>query len=179
MRRALAIVLVLSANVRAEPPPKPHASLATALGWSIGVTAFGVGMGFATARATVPGEQDALLSFSGLSLLAGPSIGRFYTGNYLTAGLVVRAVGLGVFAMSQGLNCLPETGPAAHPTCDSHLAMNGFSYLGAGLMVLGGLWDLASIPGDVAEYNAHAALMPTALRTPNGVVPGLALAGEF
>ena len=180
MRFVPIALLLVCATARAEPAEKPHKSLRTALGWSLGVTAVGVATGIAATRTSDPGAQSALVAFSGMSLLVGPSIGRVYTGHYVTAGVVVRVLGFGAFVMGQAMECLPMGGsPNASGTCRSRLGLDGPAYLGAGIMALGAAWDLASIPGDVDDYNAHVALTPTVLRTPNGIGPGLALAGQF
>jgi hypothetical protein len=177
MRRAIVAMLLVSATAGAEPPGKPHKALRAALGWSLGVTAFGVATGIAATHAD-RGAQFALLGFSGTSLLVGPSIGRFYAGHYVSAGLVTRVIGLGVFSMGQALQCLPQN-ERSISTCGARLQFDGTAYVGAGIMVLGAMWDLASIPEDVADYNSHATLIPTALRTPTGIAPGLALVGQF
>jgi hypothetical protein len=184
MRSAICLAAILATTTaRAEAPRKPHKSLATALGWSLGVTVGGVAVGAAGMAASgSPGPRFASLGTASLSLLIGPSIGRFYTGHYITAGNVTRVVGFGVAEMAQMMTCMSAATPGGQrpgTTCDPIAKLNGGFYLGAAIMGLGALWDLASIPEDVADFNAHITVVPTALRTPNGNVPGLALAGQF
>ena len=164
------------------PPPQDEKSLATALEWSLGVTAIGVA-GYAGAAAMThasPGARSAMFSFGGLGLLVGPSIGRIYAGTWFSGGEVVRAVGLGVIVMGEAIaqSCVgqPHGCNSTTPRFDA-----GPILAGGAVMLLGAAFDLGAIPEDVERRNHELGLSlhPAPIITPSGATAGLALSGRF
>jgi hypothetical protein len=165
------VVLGLASAVRADPRDEPAKSVATAMAWSIGVTAVGVAAGIDAAVARDPGQQSAMFAFGSLGVLVGPSIGRIYAHRPWSAGLAIRALGFTGVVMGEVIAQLPQQRPRFQDTSPSPVQMTGLVYAMAGVMALGALMDLASTPSAVDDYNHSIAIVPTGT--------GLAVAGSF
>jgi hypothetical protein len=108
--------------------------------------------------------------------LVAPSLGHWYAGHYLTAGLGARLVGGAVFTAGLATvlsDCLFET------SCDSSggtlVVLGAVSYVG------GMIYDIATASGAAQDYNEahHLRLAPTVVPSGAGQGLGLGLSGVF
>lgn len=183
---AACLVCALAASARAQAPgetapiaPAPAAPVhqkdpSTALLWSLGGTAAGLGLWYAGAE----NNNDNLAAAGFVTFTLGPSFGQWYAGKVITPGLGARAVGFLVFVVGVGeaVKCIDG-------------CSNGDGSSAGGLMLLGGVvytggmvYDIATAPGAARDWNnAHAgpAFTPTALPAIGGPAPGIALTGAF
>ena len=180
MRLTVTLVAVALAahTAAADPDPQPdQKSVGTAYLWSIGATAAGAGLVYAGGI----GRSDALqLGGFGVMLL-GPTAGHWYAGRPATIGLGARVLGVGLlgfgFANSNFLCSFDEP-----PSCHDDRGAQAMMLVGGGLLLAGTVWDLATLPGAVGEYNDEhrLSIAPTAARDAHGdLAPGLVLGGSF
>ncbi|MEZ4398841.1 MAG: hypothetical protein R3B06_02390 [Kofleriaceae bacterium] len=159
--------------VSTEMPVPTRYNPDTALGLSLGVTLAGV------AVSAVAGQTDSgpLSSAGGAMIFFGPSVGHWYTGDYLTTGLGMRVAGSGLAVLGIVM-ALSGNGPGR-----SSDGADGTGLLlvmaGAGLYVGGTVHDIATAPRAARRKNrtlaARVALSPTVTRTS----AGLAVGGSF
>jgi hypothetical protein len=151
----------------------------TALMLSLGGTAASVGMVLVGASSH---DGGGLISAGVVSSLVTPSLGEWYAGKPLTAGMGIRAASAVVtmVGIAESLECLDFEG--SDTSCHSDDS--------AGLLVAGGLigyatgtiYDIATAPRAAREYNrAHAiTVQPSVMRTPSGTTTmGVGIGGTF
>jgi hypothetical protein len=177
--RALLALLAFTTVAHAEPDPAPEPKSAeAATWWSIGVTTGGVAALVGMAASHDKGQQAALMSMGGLSLLVGPSIGHIYAHDPWTAGLALRGAGFTLAVLAESF---AQIGVSGTGRCISDCHSNGPStgaLATAGVIALvGTLLDLGTTPEAVHRYNATLVVAPVQAR--DGVAPGLAFAGQF
>jgi hypothetical protein len=186
MRAIIVCVVIASTSVGHAQPGltpeevRPEKSVATALAWSLGVTAVGVAASVDAVVAKDPGQQSAMFAFGAVGLLVGPSIGRIYAHHTWSGGLVARLVGFTGVVLGESIASACLGGPrGACPA--TPIKTSPFIDAMAGVVVLGALFDLATTPEAVDDYNhEHASVVVAPIRTPaNATVPGLALVGRF
>lgn len=149
----------------------------TALALSLGGTA-------ASAALVIAGGQmnnGGMISAGLLSSLLTPSLGEWYSGKLVTAGMGIRAASavVTVVGIAQSLKCLDAEG-------DCHTDASAPILLAGGLIGYAGgtIYDIATAPGEARRYNDRhgltLTLAPTPLRTPSGqATMGVGLAGTF
>ena len=177
-----AVVLALSATAHAGPKDPETARLASGIA-SAGAGAVTLG-GFVFAPDSKPFNKPLLYTGVGM-LFVGPSAGEFYSGQYLTIGMGIRAAaaGLAVWTLQNETKVV---------TCDdasnSDQKCEGFTDIAApilgvaAIMFIGGVWyDVLDARDSAERYNRRHgfSLAPTALAAPHGTVPGLAFGGSF
>ena len=169
----ITVIVVGSARAsRADDSPDSK-NPSVALGLSITGTVIGAAM-------MVPsGDKFSASSAIGAGFLTiGPSFGQWYSGRILTPGLGVRA--LGVIAAGAGFatdffGCQDSSG-----SCPDHDKGVALIAIGGALVIGGAIWDIATAPSSAREWNRdHASLTVTAISSPSGVAPGLAVVGSF
>jgi hypothetical protein len=134
------------------PPPvagpiagekSPGMALALSLGGTVG--------SFALASVGGGVENDALATIGGLGMWVAPSFGHWYAGKLWTHGLTMRMAGAGAIVVGAVLlidDCVnDEVG------CDGETP--GFALIigGAGLFVIGGVYDIVTAPTSAHRYN--------------------------
>lgn len=184
MRRIVVFaILVISMTAHAGPRNRQTARVMS--GTAAGVSGAVALAGFVATPEGDPFNRPVL--YTGLGLLfVAPSAGEFYSGQYLTWGMGVRAVatGLAVWTLqtqTQGVRC-EEIGAPHEPTC-STFTETAYPLLGvAAIAFVGGVWYDVLDAGDAADrFNANHGytVVPAPLRGPNGMAPGLMLSGSF
>jgi hypothetical protein len=130
---------------------------------------------------------NAPVLYTGLGLLAiTPSIGEFYSGQYLTIGMGVRAAaaGFAIYVVNNytRLAKCPLAPPSDPPECDI-FTEGAYPLLGvAAIGFIGGVWYDVLDAGDAAErYNRkHGfSVTPTVMPAPQGPTPGMMFSGTF
>jgi hypothetical protein len=178
LSRSLVLVAALSTLAHAEPlpatrkpapsesaasPKKPLIALAlslsgAALGWGI------LGLG----------ESDAVYWSAAGAMVIGPSLGRYYAGDYFGPGIVLRGAGVAALFLN---------GEGCHDRSCSDLESNARQALiPLGLLAyLGGtFWDIARAPHDAEDWNrTHLIVSPVALQSGAHLAPGLGLSGRW
>ena len=184
--RSLAVALVLVASLgHAEAGPKNRQTARVLSGASAGVAGAVTLAGFLT---TPEGEAfNEPVLFSGIGLLmVAPSAGEFYSGQYLTYGMAVRAAatGLAVYTLetqTRAVRC-DEVGASHELECES-FTRNAYPLLGiAAIAFIGGVWyDTLDAADSADRYNARHGftVTPTVMPGPQGLAPGLSLGGAF
>lgn len=170
----------MSATAYAEKSPDT-ARLASGVSAAVagGVTV----AGFMTAPDSKPFNKPVL--YTGIGMLAiGPSAGEFYSEQYLTWGMGIRAIGA-AFAyytlqtQTKIVTCDDATNSLQK--CED-FRENTAPMLGiAAIIFIGGVWyDVLDAPDSAKRYNKrHMQLAPTAMQGPQGTAPGLVLGGTF
>jgi hypothetical protein len=129
---------------------------------------------------TLDGDLGTRVTGSGLALsLVGPSFGHWYTGEFLTKGMVARAGGAllllagadAALSARSGIGMFEDDGAA------------GAMLLGGAALYVGGaIYDIATAGKAAHKYNVERyQVMPTRLSTTNGKSGafGLAVGGTF
>lgn len=175
----IALVLVLACGLaRAE---KRRATAQIASGVGTGVSSALVLSAFVVTDKQNPVNMPLLYTGLGTSLIT-PSLGQMYAGEYITLGMGVRAlaVGLAVFAVEHEVRTVSCTGMAG--MCKD-LTGNATVLLGiAGIAYIGGTaYDVADAADSVDRYNRRHGVFvsPVALAGPTGLAPGLGLSGRW
>ncbi len=148
----------------------------TALMLSLGGTAASAGLFLAG----MSSNDGGLMSAGLLSSLVTPSLGEWYAGKPLTAGMGIRAASAAVeiAGIAEAFKCFEvDTG------CSTNGGLAGGMMLG-GLIgyAAGTIDDIADAPTSAREYNrAHAwHVTPTVMRTPSGNAQmGVGIGGSF
>jgi hypothetical protein len=180
--RALLVLMLVSSTAMADTTPEPGLkSEKTALILSAGGTALSSTL-LVGALMVIPFSKDAEankpLLYAGLgSSIVTPSLGQIYAGQYLTIGMGIRVISIGIAAY--GLT-LKQDQP-----CDSDPLANCPTVTGTGLTIvslaaiayIGGMaWDVRYVDDAVARANRKrskrgAMVAPT--------LNGVAVAGYF
>lgn len=169
----LVCVLTASTVVRADDqssPAEPNSG-GTAFALSLGGTIGSVGLIAAAVSRDGHPPQSTILAGAGVAgLLLAPSMGEWYSDEFLTPGLglrvagpVIALVGLGAFPCHQlgdgsGCNTL---GPA----------QNAALVVGAGAFIAGVAYDIWDAPRAAGRYNrshSSVAVTPMTMRGPSG-----------
>ena len=149
----------------------------TALALSLGGTAASVGLVIAGGSS----NNGAMISAGLLSSLVTPSLGEWYAGRYVTAGMGIRAVSgvATVVGFAEALKCVDADGECHTDSSAGVLLVGGLlGYAG------GALYDIATAPREARRYNERHGLTltvaPTPLRTPSGrSTLGVGIGGTF
>ena len=173
MRNFAVAVLVLAARIASAEPDTRSEN--TALLLSLGGTAASVAM-IASGEHNHSNGGDSLVTIGVLSTLVTPSFGHWYAGDYLTAGMGIRAASAA--SMLVGVGQIVSCEGTDH-SCDNSA---GFFIIG-GLIGYGAgaLYDIATAPRAARRYNAEhrTFVMPTVLNPPSGPVMGVGIGGSF
>jgi hypothetical protein len=184
MRRAAVLVslLAMTGTALADAKDPDTARLASGVGAAVagGVTL----AGFMTAPSGKPFNKPLL--YTGIGALAiAPSAGEFYSGQYLTIGLGIRAAGAALAyytlqTQTQVVTC--DDASSSDQKCTG-FTENVAPMLGiAAIIFVGGVWyDVLDAADSAKRYNKKHALLatPTAMQAPQGAVPGFVLSGSF
>lgn len=111
-----------------------------------------------------------------LGMELGPSLGHWYAGDYLTAGLGMRAGGtaLLVVGLGEALQCLDVNDGSCHSGGEAPLL------IGAGLFVTGSIYDIATAGRAANQWNKeHLRLAPTMISSAGHSTVGVGLGGSF
>lgn len=169
-------------SVTLTPIPRPTGdakSFAAACGYSLGVTAGGVGL--VLIGAANKGHVDAIyyggLAAGGAVLAIGPTAGHIYADDPLGGWAVLRIFG-GIIGFVGGVGASHETGDFSADIQNGVMAfVGGLTY------TIGMVGELTTLPHAVDRYNhkhhfdTELTLAPIA--TPAGTTPGLAIVGRF
>lgn len=148
-------------------------------------TAFALSLGGTAASAALIvggfSSNNAGLALAGMaSSLVTPSLGQWYAGKPLTAGMGIRAASAvaTIVGFGEALSCLDEEN-CQTPDSAAYLLFGGL----AGYAV-GTIYDLATAKDAAREYNAkhgwRVTVAPTALRTASGQsTMGVGIGGSF
>lgn len=184
MRRVAASLVLLALCGSAQAGPKSRQTARLASGISSAV-AGGVTLGgFVFAPDSKPFNKPVLYTGVGL-LLVAPSAGQFYSGQYLTIGMGIRAAatGLAIYTLqTQTKTIVCDDAQSSADLCEG-FTDNAAPILGvAAIAFIGGVWYDALDAADAADrYNRKHGytVTPTALVAPQGMVPGLAITGSW
>lgn len=130
---------------------------------------------------------NAPVLYTGLGLLAiTPSLGEFYSGQYLTIGMGVRAAaaGFAVYVVNEytRLAKCPLDPPSEPPKCNIFTEA-AYPLLGvAAIGFIGGVWYDVLDASDAADrYNRKHGftVVPAAMPGPQGTTPGVIVSGTF
>ncbi len=184
MRRlaVVSVLLALCATASADTKDPQTARLASGISASV-AGAVTVG-GFVFAQDGHPFNTPVLYTGLGL-MLVGPSAGEFYSGQYLTIGMGIRAVGAGLAVwtlqtQTKIVTCDDATN--SNQKCTDFVE-NAAPLLGiAAIIFVGGVWyDVLDAADSAERHNRKqsVSVTPTALAGPHGLAPGLAFGGSF
>ena len=146
-----------------------------AIEWSVGGTLASlvlIGVGASS-------HNGGLATVGVVSSLVTPSLGEWYAGDYVTAGMGIRVASTLVAIVGFGSALCNEIGDG----CKS-----GQQSTGAALMLVGGagyvtgaIYDIATAGSAADSFNRKHALKvaPTVLTPPSGPVYGLGIGGRF
>jgi hypothetical protein len=186
MRRVLLLCALLASAVDvAHAGPKDRQTAQILSGASASVSGAVVLSGFVFAQDSRPFNLPVL--YTGLGMLAvTPSLGQFYAGQYLTIGMGVRAVatGFAIYTLQTRTRLAKcDFDPSSEPPRCEIFTEGAYPMLGiAAIAFIGGVWYDVLDAADAADrHNAKHGytVMPTALRGPQGLAPGLAISGTF
>jgi hypothetical protein len=146
-----------------------------ALGLSLGGTALSIAL---TAADDDSDSGASLGAIGGIGLWVAPSFGHWYSGKMWTPGLTARLAGTGaaVIGALMLVTCIDSDGD-----CDSEGPGIVLLLGGAGAIVGGGIYDIATAPEEARKYNARLreqsatrqwALTPSVSRDRAGFVLG-------
>jgi hypothetical protein len=152
-------------------PKDPTTALELSLGGTAASAAlFGIGL---------QANNGTLIAAGLLSSVVTPSLGEWYAGKPLTAGMGIRAASAVVFVagLSEALKCLDETDCTNNNTAAGALLLGGLAgYAG------GTIYDIALAPSAARDFNREHQihLAPTYMRTPSGnATMGVGIGGTF
>lgn len=183
--RFLSVVVVLVFCATANAAPKDRNTAKIMSGTAAGVSGAVTLAGFLT---TPEGEAfNEPVLYTGLGMLAiTPSLGEFYSGQYLTIGMGIRAAaaGLALYTLNTQTKAVicDEVG-ATHDLACKSFTENAYPLLGvSAIAFIGGVWYDVLDAGDAADrYNREHGLTvaPTTMQGPQGLAPGLVVSGQF
>jgi hypothetical protein len=172
-----ALALAALCRIAAADPGEdaPHKDPTTAVLWSIGGTA----ASGALLIAGISGNNATLTTAGAISSLVTPSLGEWYAGKYLTAGMGIRAASTVVMfaGVAQAISCWDS--------CSSGQSQDASAMVIGGLVGYAGgaIYDIATAGSAADDFNAkhrvHAMFAPTVLNPPSGPVMGAGLTGTF
>jgi hypothetical protein len=173
--RATFAALLTTAVAHADPPEPKDPDHALML--SLGGTA-------ASAALLVVGatsDRPELATVGAVSSLFTPSLGEWYAGKRLTAGMAIRvaSLGVGLVGFFDAYHC--SWGDA---NCTNSVSAGDKVLLVGGLVgyAAGTIYDIVDAPSSARDYNrAHTpAVMPTVMRTPSGDIHmGIGISGSL
>jgi hypothetical protein len=183
--RRIVLLAILLVSTAAHAGPRSRNTARIMSGAAAGVSGAVTLTGFIT---TPEGEAfNKPVLYTGVGLLfVTPSLGEFYSGQYLTWGMGVRAVatGLAVWTLqtqTEPVRC-EEIGAPQEPTCTS-FNEKAYPLLGvAAIAFIGGVWYDVLDAADAADrFNAKHGytVVPAPMNGPNGMAPGLVLSGTW
>ncbi len=149
----------------------------TALLLSLGGTAASAGLVIAGGAS----NDGGLVAAGLLSSLVTPSLGEWYAGKPLTAGMGIRVVSAAaeIAGLAEAFKCFDTE------NCTNNQGLAGALMLG-GLVgyAAGTIYDIADAPSSAREYNRahslHVTVTPTVMRTPSGNAQmGVGIGGSF
>jgi hypothetical protein len=183
--RRIVLLAILFISTTADAGPRNRNTARLLSGSAAGVSGAVTLAGFVTTPSGEPFNKPVLYTGLGM-LMVTPSAGEFYSGQYLTWGMGVRAVATGFALWTLSTQTTPvrcdEVGAPHEPTCS---AFNDAAYplLGvAGIAFIGGVWYDVLDAADAADrFNARHGytVMPAPMHGPNGMAPGLVLSGSW
>jgi hypothetical protein len=160
--RTLIVLVLLARTAAAEEPPEAN-SFWTAYAVTVGSTTLPIAAAVLVAGDETEGTRANTAGIvATAALLVGPSAGHFYLGETWTMGLTLRLGGAAVI----GAMVLREQ---QAPLETGTLIVGGMS--AAGLIGVGMLWDLVTLPSATRRANERLVLAPT--------TNGFAVAGRF
>jgi hypothetical protein len=185
MRRIVLVVAFLLVSSVAYAGPR-HRQTARVMSGSAAAVAGAVTLaGFVS---TPEGEVfNRPVLYSGIGMLfVAPSLGEFYSGQYLTWGMGARALatGLAVYTLQSQVEPVvcDNIGANKDLACTS-FKENAYPMLGiAAIAFVGGVWyDVLDAADSADRYNARHgySVVPAPLQGPGGMAPGLVLTGSF
>ena len=184
MRRIVLLALLL-VSTAAYAGPRNRQTAKVMSGTGAAVAGAVTLAGFVTVPEGEAFNRPVLYTGVGM-LFVTPSLGEFYSGQYLTWGMGVRALatGLAVWTLQTqtvAVRC-EVIGAPQEPTCTS-FNEKGYPLLGiAGIAFVGGVWyDVLDASDSADRFNARHgySIVPAPLRGPNGMAPGLVVSGNF
>ena len=161
---------VLALSVFASPAlAEERKSENAAFALSAGGTLVSAGLVAYAAHRAPDDAADTYLAAGAVALAVTPTLGHWYAGDYVTLGLGARVVGgaaiyLGHRMASCGGDCSSDGGTA-------------LMVFGAGAVIAGALWDVATASRAAQTWNARHYLALTPTVTPGGA--GLSFGGSF
>jgi hypothetical protein len=187
VRRIVLVVVVALATSTAHADRAKSRTVATTLsGIGTGVASLIVLGGFMFAP---EGEDfNKPLLYTGLATAAiAPSLGEWYSGEWITYGMAARvfAAGIATVALTTQMKTVTCADAATSAQTCTELQGAGYALLGvAAIAAVGGMAYDVTDAGDAADrwngrHGFTATIVPTAVVTPNGTAPGVALAGHF
>ena len=190
MRRialAAAAVLAVSsfAGSAAHAGPRNRQTARVLSGTAAGVSGAVALAGFLTVPEGEAFNRPVLYTGMGM-LFVMPSAGEFYSGQYLTWGMGVRAVATGLAYWTLQKEVEPvicdEVGANKDLNC-KQFKENAYPLLGvAAIAFIGGVfYDVLDAPDAADRFNARHGFVvtPAPLQGPTGMAPGLTLTGSF
>lgn len=182
LRVALAIVsaLTFTTGLAAADDAPTWKDRDAAFKLSAGATLVSIGLVVAGAST----GHDALTDAGLLSSLVTPSAGELYAGKLLSPGLGLRAAsaGIGLLGLNEALHCGFYIYYPAGSCRNSGDITRALILIGAIGYVTGTLYDIATAPSAVDDYNQqlHLHVTPTVIPTASsGPAVGLGLGGSF
>lgn len=184
MYRWIVLCALLASTPAAAGPKDPNTARLLS-GTASAVSGGVVMVGFLAAQDSRPFNLPVL--YSGLGLLAiTPSLGQFYSGQYLTIGMGVRAAaaGFAIYTLETqtSLAKCDLALPSDPPECEIFVE-KAYPLLGiAAIAFIGGVWYDVLDAKDAAERHNQRhgiTVTPTAMSGPRGLAPGLAVGGYF
>lgn len=122
------------------------------------------------------------LVYTGLGTsLVTPSIGEYYSGQYLTWGMGIRAAAVGLAIIGLQRTQTVRCDNSANQNCDQ-LTGSGYAIIGiAAIAFVGGAaLDCEDAPFAADNYNStHYLIAPTVMPTSNGAAPGVYFSATY
>lgn len=176
MPRSLAVLAALALTSRVAAADDQLKNPDTALAWSVAGTAASVGVVAIGAQT----HNSSLVGWGVLSSLLTPSLGEWYAGKYVTAGMGLRllggAVAIAGVAQAFETSCYIDCNSSSSSTSGGGLVLVGLATFAGGT-----LYDIATARSAARDYNTSHRLtvLPTVLHPPSGPVYGLGVGGRF
>jgi hypothetical protein len=190
----LVIACLLSASLAFAEPGEAAERRTTKVAFlaSILVTAGGIGLMLIGADAGIrphaygsaaDGVEIGATSVGAAATLVGPSIGSLYAENFWNLGFLLRCVAVQIFATGAAVAYVRSSSTRGSGGPDG-LVLLSFgigAVLGAVSYLVGTVIELWGMPKAIDQYNLRHgwAITPTALRSRDGLAPGLALTARF
>jgi hypothetical protein len=112
-----------------------------------------------------------------LTSTISPSFGEWYSGQFLTWGMGIRAVSTGVMFGAIANACFDECDGQNQTGVETAFVLGALGY-GVGM-----IYDIATAPRIARKYNdnhrARVIVAPTAYPTATGPAPGMMVSGSF
>ena len=180
MRRvSLVVVVILAISASANAGPRSRKLAQILSGTGTGVSSALIVSGFVFASDGNPVNKP--LIYTGLvAATLTPSLGEWYSGQYLTIGMAVRIAGLGLATYAIQNEQDPVNCQVVGQTGCTTMAGAGFALLGlAGIAFIGGMaYDVGDAEDSADRYNERHGftVVPVMMQ---GNAPGVLFAGRF